>query len=356
MAIKNVTKGERISAIWANSIVDTVNAMQGVDLRGTSAAPTAKGIHRPYQPHSQFLIKKLSDLSYSIEAGSIFIDGTLIECSEHGNFQYCSLIDYDKNSVYKPQNSADLPIWYIDIFTTKDTKKQKHIAYLKVKNHEAPFEDTSVSGYSFNNRFVLNTVDIEKCEVKQIVSGSMYLSTIGADGGTVEQISLIAGDGIHINEHLNAYEICAKISLISTDNLIYVNQKTEPDKTIMLELTLNSDIMRDDISIIGGDNIRVDYKSPRTYTIHNTQSIIAGDGIFISKIDGDDIYIALDTPSTINVDGIVTMNGSHRIWGEVGEGASGADLCSLQIDKSTYTLRVERVSDANGQNFLKFGF
>lgn len=355
MAIKNVTKGERISATWANSLVDTVNAMQGVDLRGTSATPTAKGTHRPYQPHSQFLIKRLSDLSFSIEAGSVFVDGALIEGAEHGKFQYCSLIDYEKNSVYKSKDSNDLPIWYVDIFTTKDTKKQQHIAYLKVKQHQAPFEDTSVSGYSFNNRFILNTVDKEKCEVKQIVCGSMYLSTMG-DGGTVQQISLIAGDGIHISEHLNAYEISTKISVISTDNLIIVNQKTEADKTIMVELTLGSDIPRDDISIIGGDNIRVDYKSPRTWTIHNTQSIIAGDGIFISKIDGDDIYIALDTPSTIKVDGIVTMNGSHRIWGEVGEGASGADLCQLQIDKSTYTLRVERVSGANGKNFLKFGF
>ena len=53
-------------------------------------------------------------------------------------------------------------------------------------------------------------------------------------------------------------------------------------------------------------------------------SIIAGDGVMVSKIDGDGVLISLNAPSQIKVDGIITTNGSQRIWGELGEGTSGA--------------------------------
>ena len=354
MAIKNVTKGEKITANWANSLVDTVNALGGADLRGRNAGNSNKNTHRPYQPHSQFLIRKTANLSYTIEAGSVFVDGVLIQSASPSHFQYSSLTDYEKNSSYTPKNADDLPIWYVDIFTTKDPEKQKHIAILKVKGFSEPFQDTTIPDYTYNNRYVLNTIDEEKKEVRQIFSGSIYLQTVGKTD-ELEQISLIAGDGIKIDYNSKAYTIKAYISVIPEDKFIIVNQRTEQDGQITVGLSLNSDILPDQISIIGGDYIKVDYNK-KSYTIHNTMSIIGGDGVTVSKIDGDGVLISLNAPSQIKVDGIVTINGSQRIWGELGEGTSGADLCQLQIDKSTYTLRVERVTNANGLTFLKFGF
>lgn len=354
MAIKNVTKGEKITANWANSLVDTVNALGGADLRGRSAGNSNKNTHRPYQPHSQFLIRKTANLSYTIEAGSVFVDGVLIQSASPSHFHYSSLTNYEKNSSYTPKSSDDLPIWYIDIFTTKNSKLQKHIAMLKVKGASEPFQDTTVPDYTFNNRYILNTIDEEKKEVKQIFSGSIYLQTIGKSD-ILEQISLIAGDGIRIDYNSNAFTIKAYISVIPEDKFILVNQRTEKDGQITVGLSLNSDIIPNQISIIGGDYIKVDYNK-KSYTIHNTMSIIGGDGVSVSKIDGDGVLISLNTPSQIKVDGIMTINGSQRIWGELGEGTSGADLCQLQIDKATYTLRVERITNANGLTFLKFGF
>lgn len=356
MAVKNVTKGEKITANWANSLVDTVNALGGVDLRGRSARNSNKNTHRPYQPHSQFLIRKTANLTYTIEAGSIFVDGELIQSASPSHFQYSSLMDYETNCSYTPKSSDDLPIWYVDIFTTKNEELQKHIALLKVKGYLEPFQESTISDYAFNTRYILNTVDLEKKEVKQIFSGSIFLQTVGKDN-ILELISLIAGDGIQIDYADNAFTIKANISVIPEDNFILVNQRTEQDGQITVGLSLNSDILTDQISIIGGDYIRVDYDK-KNYTIHNTMSIIAGDGITVSKIDGDGILISLTPPtvSVIHVDGIVTMNGSQIVWGNLGEGTFGADLCQLQIDKATFTLRVEKVTDANGLTFLKFGF
>lgn len=354
MAIKNVTKGEKITASWANSLVDTVNSLGGLDLRGHSAGNNNKNTHKPYQPHSQFLIRKTANLTYTIEAGSIFVDGELIESASSSHFQYSSLTDYEQNSSYSPTSADDLPIWYIDIFTTENEEQQKHIAILKVKGNLEPFQDSSISDYEFNTRIILNTVDLDKKEVRQIVSGTIYLQTNKATGN-IEQISIISGDGIQITYADNTYAIKANISVISGDNLIQVNQRVDKDGQLVVRLSMNSTIIPDQISIIGGDYIKVEYNKNQ-YTIHNKMSIIGGDGITVSKIDRDGILISLAPPtvSVIHVDGIVAMDGREIIWSKLGELTFGADLCQLEIDKATFTLRVEKITDANGLTFLKF--
>ena len=133
--VKNVTKGERITANWANSLVDTVNALGGADLRGRNAGNSNKNTHRPYQPHSQFLIRKTANLSYTIEAGSVFVDGVLIQSASPSHFHYSSLTDYEKSSSYTPKNADDLPTWYIDIFTTKNSKGAANENIIKFRDY-----------------------------------------------------------------------------------------------------------------------------------------------------------------------------------------------------------------------------
>jgi hypothetical protein len=272
---------------------------------------------------------------------------------------------------------------------------------------------------------------------------------------------LVAGDGIKLTftTDPDACKIEQNLSVISSDNTIFVTQDPQPDNVHLIDLTINSDIFRDRISVISDDGLLdiqqsfVDgktvvqllvntdilndsislelepgayistQKTQKGWKISNTWdgyrsiiatdfltareidyqrveigidstilqdyiseivcdklsligadcisivcdngsvicgdkiSLIQGDGIEFSRVEGDNIVIRLSQhESTINLDGLVTINGSHKSWDEIGEGTMGVDIAQFSVGTSTYTMHAEVVADTNNRRFLKLTF
>lgn len=405
MVIKNVSRGEPITALWANSLVNEVNLNQGIRLRGRNVNDSS-GSRIQMASEPAFQIRYTKNGYVTLNAGQIYINGYLVtqtaeegQTAQHSYNQFSSIKNWDKYAIHQMANGVeDLPEWYI-LITSPKKVTESNISEVEaelVKKTKGQAKPTKPENIGDDKLWAC--VQISKVvdnQLLQLVSGSIFFTTPSESSSSYDgELSIIAGDGINVDfdSNDNAYTISAKLSIIPTDDFIAVNQYTDTSGTIMVELSKGaSAITADPISLIQGTNIilskntannsytingyrtyveagkNVDIESKfsrnsTTYTITAKciQSIIAGDGLFVSKIDDDGIYIALGDGGTqeskIEIDGIITTDGNYRTWDTIGDGSMGVNLAHLQIGTSTYNLHMEILTDSNYKKFLKFSF
>lgn len=186
-------------------------------------------------------------------------------------------------------------------------------------------------------------MDSEYTEVKQLVSGSIYLTTnnktislIGKDGIIIDfsqssnkslpdvyeigidpsfipqdTISIVAGDNIIVDfskqNNVTTYVISAMyVSIIGKDGI----KVDEIDKNVY-EISLDgSPIIKSEISIIGKDGIKVNEVDSSVFELsldpsfipQSGLSIIGGDGVKVTELDQNTIKISFDVSPIIASD------------------------------------------------------
>ena len=134
--IKTVSKGEAIKATWANSIVNTLNSMGGINYTNRSIENhLGKGFQ--FASNAAFQIRYTKNGQFTINSGQIYVDGELIcliedkerSLTESSYNMFGSLENWNKVSLYSPTSPYDLPIWSITIFKleTEDPDNKKPI-------------------------------------------------------------------------------------------------------------------------------------------------------------------------------------------------------------------------------------
>lgn len=178
MGIKRVIAGEPITAFWANSLathIDTISS-QGVYNRGV----TSSGHEVSFSYNGGFQIQMTPQGDYTIEAGSIFVNGTLIKGTSTGfGNNYSSLQNWDEVMHHKGKN---LPKWkikgYIPTDYTGNISASKF--WLINENSEAaeganmPPEEVPEGMTKWEQ--LINEVDEAKGLIKQIVTGSIFIT------------------------------------------------------------------------------------------------------------------------------------------------------------------------------------
>ena len=171
MVVKNVGRGEPITAFWANSLVNEVNLKQGIHLSGRSIPrPSMRNLQLTSEPAFQIRYTKSGDIT--LNAGQIYINGLLVgassekgeeassekgeEVSKHSYNQFSSLKEWEENSVHTMQNLEDLPEWYI-VITAPKVVNSTNIGEVEAKlvklskGSEPPKDPTKESNNSGNS-------------------------------------------------------------------------------------------------------------------------------------------------------------------------------------------------------------
>lgn len=169
MVVKNVGRGEPITAFWANSLVNEVNMKQGIHLSGRSIPrPSMRNLQLTSEPAFQIRYTKSGDIT--LNAGQIYINGLLVgasskngeEVSKHSYNQFSSLKEWEENSVHTMQNLEDLPEWYI-VITAPKVVNSTNIGEVEAKlvklskGSEPPKDPTKESNNSGNTGNTGNT-------------------------------------------------------------------------------------------------------------------------------------------------------------------------------------------------------
>lgn len=120
MILKNVSKGDPITATWANSLINKINHNRDLDLRGRVRIPPQYNKPFRLQYDEAWKIRIDEDMIYRLNSGQIYINNNLIH-GESINFlpNYNSVQGYSDNSSYIPTSSIDIPIWAIDIYKSE---------------------------------------------------------------------------------------------------------------------------------------------------------------------------------------------------------------------------------------------
>ena len=301
MVIKNVSRGEAITAAWANSLVNEVNLQQGgIRLVGRNVNEIS-GTRIQMASEPAFQIRYTKNGYVTLNAGQIYVNGYLVtqtaeegETTQHSYNQFSSIKNWDKYAIHKMENGLeDLPEWYITIISPKDVD-EKNISEVEaelVKNTMGQAAPTKPD--KLDEDKIWECIQVSKVvngQLLQMVSGSIFFTT-----PSDSTLSIIAGDGINIyfddSTDKEACVISAKLSVIPKDNIITTNQYTDNDGNIVVEVGANiPDVeTHKQVSIIAGDGINVDVKEDDviTYTISTTFSpIIFDEEWFIIGEDG----------------------------------------------------------------------
>ena len=171
MVVKEVQRGEPISASWANSLVKAVNTYGGISHSDRVGSATyLKPIQLASEPAWQ--IRYTKNHQITLNAGQIYIDNQLITCGDNSYNQYGSVENWTTLSVYTPTSAEDLPIWSIYVYQANKAETKPTIrAILKVRSSAAaaPILDTPPDGYTLIREIQLNTVDTTTKSIKQLV-------------------------------------------------------------------------------------------------------------------------------------------------------------------------------------------
>ena len=257
-----------------------------------------------------------------------------------------------------------MPIWsiYFCELADKENNPDKLPIYRAILFVESSNPDLN-KGKEFStpeNYFIakvipINTVDKTNSTLKQLVSGTIYLTTedkeislIAKDGIIIDystssdptkpdvyqigldpsfiphsDLSIVAGDNIIVDysyqNNVTTYTISAKyVSIIGKDG-IKVN---EIDKNVF-EISLEaSPIIGSDLSIIGKDGVKVNYPDSKTVEVsldpsfipQSGLSIIGGDGVKITEIDSHTVKVSFDVSPIIASD--IEVRGGVDIYVE----------------------------------------
>lgn len=304
--VSKVSKGTPITAAWANSLVTEANnhPVQSGSFYDASGK-VGKGYH--LSSHGAWHISCTNHGTVCLNAGQIYINNLLVTPpnSDDGSWigsynQKCSCGNFKDFEVTQCTKET-LPVFYIVIkmpvdVTSTTIKKVRATLYKSMGEQPTPPDPPTLEEDETYKIIQLN--EINNYQIKQLISGTIYLNFNSSTGGyDIQQISLVAGDGINIDYDKNVYSIAAKVSLIEGDGIV-ANQYTDVDGTIIMEVSANlPDINIKPISLIEGDGIIItpaEYPDVTTYTISVSPSII--------NIDFDDEWFIIEE------DGTVTLN------------------------------------------------
>ena len=182
MGVKRVKAGDPITAHWANSLVTQVETVAG----WTTTPNKGNFSHAPVQFSypAGFQIQMSPSGAWTIEPGCIFINGELVVGNgttyshNQTSLQNWSSAYYHKGNElpkwkikgYIPDTSgtvADSKFWLINENASEETSKS-----------EQPPENCP-EGYKWWEQYI-NEVDEENGFVKQIISGTIFISTAQA--------------------------------------------------------------------------------------------------------------------------------------------------------------------------------
>ena len=260
--LKTVTKGEPITATWANSIIHEVNNKSGNYAKGRY---TYTHYNTPSKAQSSEAWKiTYNNGTYSLNAGQVYINGLLVTNTHtqptiitgdktvwvNSFNQYSSCSNWYEKCNYQATDATDLPIFWLLIVTPTERITQDNIQQV-VASIEVTKDEKQVPKLDIDNGKELTVIQLNKVEENnliQLVSGSIYLNEAVP--------SLVAGDGITINPL--------------------------PHNVLEIASTGGSS----DIVVEAGESVDVTANSgpPKTYTVHaQSVSIIAGDGINVTS-------------------------------------------------------------------------
>ena len=178
MSVRRVQSGEPITAHWANSIVNALDTIGGN--RQTTSSNVSGIAPQQFNNPAAFQIQMTRGGCWTIEAGSIFINGELIKGkgATYGN-HYSSLQNWDNCYFHKGKT---LPKWKIKGYIPKDATGSISGSkfWLINVNAEDGKEPSDIptelpEGYTWWEQYI-NEVDDKQGTVKQIITGSLHIT------------------------------------------------------------------------------------------------------------------------------------------------------------------------------------
>ena len=313
MLIKSVSAGEPIRASWANSIANTLNNIQGLDM-SAKRGKSPNGIILPKTILDPAFHIRFSGGYWCLNAGQIYINGLLVgsksetsssssssNTSSNSYNQYSSMKNWDKNSTHKAQEYTDMPEWYVVItgpkVVTKANIGEVEAELIKQpKGTEAPKQpnqsstpsnpDTETKPEEQEDKMwiCIQLSKVENDRMIQLVSGSIYLST--------PNVSLVGGDGICVtpNEDGSVQTIDLYVSFIAEDGIEITETYDPPEESKSDETTEGDATTQAETETNPNEpETKKDVKRKKVIKIKNTSiplSFIGIDGITVHE----DIY------------------------------------------------------------------
>lgn len=321
MLVKNVTAGEPITASWANALVNNVNQRQSVNVstRGVEFTKAKGGMQFVNDPAWQ--IRITADRKVTLNAGQIYVNGLLVKPkdsaqAESSYNQICSVTGWKDNCV-KDYIEDDLPVFTIEIEmpnVVDESNISDVVATLKVAkageaNSGSSNEDGNDEDDSDKRKISIQINDVEGKEIKQLVSGTIWLN--------YNTVSFIAGDNMHLIQKVDevtkveTLQIHNKHSFVAGDGITILEEEELPDdkaedfvpkNIITISTTPLSFIGTDGITIEEGEEEIADESNPDTTKKVKTVTIGGGGGNY-SFIGKDGITILEEEISETREDG-----------------------------------------------------
>lgn len=321
MLVKNVTAGEPITASWANALVNNVNQRQSANIstRGVEFTKAKGGMQFVNDPAWQ--IRITADRKITLNAGQIYVNGLLVKPkdSTQGESSYnqiCSVTGWKDNCV-KDYIEDDLPVFTIEIempYVVDESNISDVVATLKVAkageaNNGSSNEGSDAEEDSDKRKISIQLNDVEEKEIKQLVSGTIWLN--------YNTVSFIAGDNIHLIQkvdevtNVETLQIHNKHSFVAGDGITILEEEELPDdgaedfvpkNIITISTTPLSFIGTDGITIEEGEEEISDENNPDTTKKVKTVTIGGGGGNY-SFIGKDGITILEEEISETREDG-----------------------------------------------------
>lgn len=175
MSVRRVNSGEPITAFWANSIVNALDTYGGNRNNGTSGV----GGNAPQQftYPAAFQIQMTASGCWTIEAGTIYINGKLIQGNGNTYGQHSSSLQ-NWEQVYF-HNGKNLPKWkikgYIPSSPDKDISLSKFWLINENADNAQELKIEPPLGYSMWE-LLINDVDEKQGTIKQLVSGTIHIT------------------------------------------------------------------------------------------------------------------------------------------------------------------------------------
>lgn len=179
MGVRRVNSGEPITAFWANSIVNALDTVGGN--RTTTASGVSSNAPQQFNNPAAFQIQMTQSGCWTIEAGTIFINGELIKGigNTYGNHA-TSLQNWESVYFHKGTN---LPKWKIKGYIPKTAQGVIANSKFWLLNENA--EDTQQQqqqlpqelpeGYTWWEQYI-NDVDDTQGTIKQLVTGTIHIT------------------------------------------------------------------------------------------------------------------------------------------------------------------------------------
>ena len=241
--VSKVSKGTPITAAWANSLVTEANN-QPLQSSSFSDASGKSGRGSVLSSHGAWHISCTNHGTVCLNAGQIYINNLLVQPPKTddetwvGSYnQKCSCANFSEFEITKC-TAETLPVFYIIIKMPVDVTPNninQASAMLYKSSGEKPTPPPAPELEENETYTVIQLNEVKNYQIKQLVSGSIYLNYNSSTGGyDIQQISIIAGDGINVDFKDDTYTISARVSLIAMDDVISVNQWTHAQSNTLI--------------------------------------------------------------------------------------------------------------------------